>query len=218
MSTRHSLPNRAFTLVEILVVIGILGLLAAILFPVFGTVRGRARQTACLSNLHQIGQAAAMYIQDNDSYYPRAADAADKASPSTWGDSPEFQAELTSMPTLQEVLAPYVPSRELFHCPSDVGFAVSDFNGVELDAFPSSYEKFGSSYYYRTEFAAHRYIESQVNTASKINFIFDGCGRWHGTFLPIRNRYNVLFADLHAKNISGPEMDDAWAQPVTAQP
>lgn len=215
MPTRHSLPNRAFTLVEILVLIGILGLLAAILFPVFGTVRGRARQTACLSNLHQIGLAAGMYFQDNDSYYPRAADASDKADPSNWGDAPDFKAQLANMPTLQETLAPYNPTKEIFHCPSDIGFAVSDFNGVELDAFPSSYEKFGSSYYYRTELAARRYTESQVNTASKINFIFDGCGRWHGTITPIRNRYNVLFADLHAKNISGAEMDEAWAQPLT---
>ena len=42
-----------FTLIELLVVIAILTILAGILFPVFGQVRERARQTVCVSNLRQ---------------------------------------------------------------------------------------------------------------------------------------------------------------------
>ena len=58
--------RRGFTLIELLTVIGIIAVLAAILFPVFANVRGKARQTRCLSNLQQIGQALLLYVQDNN--------------------------------------------------------------------------------------------------------------------------------------------------------
>ena len=59
-----------FTLIELLVVIAIIAILAAILFPVFAQARAKARQTACLSNIKQIGTGLMMYCQDYDEVLP----------------------------------------------------------------------------------------------------------------------------------------------------
>ena len=56
----------AFTLIELLVVIAIIAILAAILFPVFASVRAKARETTCLSNLNQVSLGALQYQQDSD--------------------------------------------------------------------------------------------------------------------------------------------------------
>src|SRR5438093_9568279 len=64
------LRRRGFTLVELLVVIAMIVILAALLSPVFVQVRARARQATCTSNLEQIARAGMLYLQDNDERFP----------------------------------------------------------------------------------------------------------------------------------------------------
>jgi prepilin-type N-terminal cleavage/methylation domain-containing protein/prepilin-type processing-associated H-X9-DG protein len=67
---RRSSPKSAFTLVELLVVIGIIALLIGILLPALSKAQRQARQTACLSNQKQLLLALIMYCQDNKGAFP----------------------------------------------------------------------------------------------------------------------------------------------------
>lgn len=68
--SRESARIRAFTLVELLVVIGILALLISILLPVMGRARESASNVKCMSNLRSIGQALAGYQAENKGSMP----------------------------------------------------------------------------------------------------------------------------------------------------
>ncbi|AHF89055.1 N-terminal cleavage protein [Opitutaceae bacterium TAV5] len=70
-SGRHATPA-AFTLVELLTVIAIIGILAAIIIPVVGKVRSSARAAQCKSHLRQIGAAMALFASENRDTLPRA--------------------------------------------------------------------------------------------------------------------------------------------------
>ena len=103
--------TNGFTLVELLVVIGIIALLAAILFPVFASVRQKARQTTCLSNLKQAGLAISMYAQDYDEHYPSGVDAPQHYT-YLWNPDDETLALIEPLPLLRDILYPYTNPTE----------------------------------------------------------------------------------------------------------
>ena len=66
----HSNVSCGLTLIELLIVITIVGIIAAFLFPVFERVKEKSRATVCLSNLRQIGMAFHLYACDYDGFHP----------------------------------------------------------------------------------------------------------------------------------------------------
>jgi len=112
--------QQGFTLIELLVTIAIIGILAAILFPVFARAREKARQVSCASNLKQIGIAYMQYVQDYDETLPRY-----DAGP----------AKPTGSNSLLKSLQPYIKNTQVYLCPSesaataiDGGVHYSDYN------------------------------------------------------------------------------------------
>lgn len=96
-----------FTLTELLVVIALVTVLAAMLLPVLAHVREQALQTTCLSNLHQIGLAHLLYLQDWDEHFPDW----DMPGP----PRPEPFGTLRFWP---EYLHPYLRSPAIWHDPA----------------------------------------------------------------------------------------------------
>lgn len=81
MRQRH---EAGFTLVEVLTVIGIIAILTAILFPVFSRAREQARQTSCISNLHEIYVKTNLYHNDFDAYPPLLLGLPENPDGSAW--------------------------------------------------------------------------------------------------------------------------------------
>jgi len=218
--------RRGFTLIELLVVIAIIAIIAAILFPVFSQAKAAAKKTTCISNLSQIGKSIALYMADADDLFPHAIDASDRYAPQIWSGNPQWQAQLPFMPLMNEVLQPYVKSKELFNCPADNGTRVLDNHFPDtLNTTPSMYRAYGSSYFFRTEIAFRQFSDTTFQLPAQVNVMFDGAGHWHGsgpmlqptddidTFLDrIRGyRYNTLYGDWHVKSLTRDALDQAWA-------
>lgn len=78
--------RRAFTLVELLVVTGIIATLAAILFPVFAQTKDAAKRTECLTNVRQLSAAMMMYLDDHSGDFPMRVAGTDTVEVDQWID------------------------------------------------------------------------------------------------------------------------------------
>lgn len=130
----HARPqNRAFTLVELLVALSIIGLIIGILLPVLANVRKNVEQTTCASNLRQVGIAVAAHRTDGKDRLPAAR----------YMPPPFLSADAD--PGLPDALNQYLPSEggkasAVWRCPDD----------------EVVYQLCGSSYDYASLFSGQR--------------------------------------------------------------
>jgi prepilin-type N-terminal cleavage/methylation domain-containing protein len=190
MKDRHG-----FTLIELLVIIAIIAILAALLFPVFARAREEARRTQCISNLHQLGSAIALYASDYDNHLPYALDGWDKANFTTYYPS-KYAVQAQTMPLFVDVMMSYGKAADVFRCPSEHHDMVAS-NDVDY------FRTYRSSYEYDAYFPLLGWRLDSFTQPAEQQLISDH-GPWHGgnsqdsweTW-----RIDELFADLHVKNV-----------------
>ena len=166
---KRSRARKAFTLVELLVVVSVLAVLIAILMPSLSKAREGAKRTACGGNLHAIGQGLNMYLIDSNDFLPVVAEL---PSYSVDEDNPR--------PSIAQVLLPYIQKdaegmarvdsananinendnssylnrprpKNVFQCPSDLpGRGTNGKPRPSPNTGKSYYQSEGSSYEFNT--------------------------------------------------------------------
>lgn len=199
--------RRAFTLIELLMVISIIAILAAILFPVFAQARDAARSTTCRSNLRQIGTAVVMYVTDYDGCYPILRG-----------------AKTSSFMDWRGGIAPYLKNVGVFRCPSNqAGNAL--YNGdcqtvILAPGVPQVYVSYGwtavgwsttNGFSYGS--GAPGLSETAIPSPSDQLIVADStytctefcewCGQWAGPNPQSGHQggANFLFADSHVRSM-----------------
>jgi prepilin-type N-terminal cleavage/methylation domain-containing protein len=120
--------SHAFTLVELLVVIGIIAVLVGILMPALNRARAQAQQTQCMSNMRQVGVGLQMYVGENKGWLPPLAPndvqygGGGGAPPSAVLATTDFGQEVvySNFPNFAGSLIPYMKSAAagVFRCPT----------------------------------------------------------------------------------------------------
>ena len=165
--------RRAFTLLEIAVVLAIIIAVAALTIPLWQRTQGSARAATCMNHLRQIGAGLNKYLADHDQTFPTLVLARENKE--------------QDVATIDTVLLPYVGDPKIFACPEDTKRLAEltgtsylwnyKLNGQKLSALNVSFVKSDT-------------IENQ----SQIMVVGDKEG-WHPY---LKNKLNVLYADGHA--------------------
>jgi prepilin-type N-terminal cleavage/methylation domain-containing protein len=169
------MKRRAFTLIELLVVISIIGILAALLLPALAHGKERGRTAACLSNLHQMGVALQVYIDENNNHLPYMEDITTN------------QMATNRFPSVNIVLGAQLGATNVLRCPSDN---------------QKVYEQTGSSYGWNSllngEDASHPDLLGMTYSLNRVPVFYDKT-TFHALNGPA-HAVNFLYADQHIRN------------------
>jgi prepilin-type N-terminal cleavage/methylation domain-containing protein/prepilin-type processing-associated H-X9-DG protein len=142
MDISATYSKRAFTLVELLVVMAIIAILAALLLPVLSKTKLKSQQIDCLNNQRQLQAGWLMYVHEQNDSLPFNAGEVAIYSPyasttNSWvvGDA-TVSADLSFI--RQGSIFPYVGDPAVYHCPSDLS-TVNNTNALRTRSYSMDY-------------------------------------------------------------------------------
>ena len=203
----------AFTLIELLTVIAIIGILAAILIPVVGSVRARAKSATCMSNLRQIGIALNLYATANRNNLPISHDSSIVGSWWTKRWEWQIQSYLEERKAAAHTDALRAVFDSVFRCPSKPNFSLDGPTDVERESYGMNAFNNGAAGGAKmrsiTSFAQPSSVMLVMDTNSGSPSLINGTvvnsnaygARWHS------DKDHVVFADGHVAALAKGELN-----------
>ncbi|HEX2973276.1 MAG TPA: prepilin-type N-terminal cleavage/methylation domain-containing protein [Tepidisphaeraceae bacterium] len=180
---------KAFTLVELLVVLALLALLIAILLPALKAARRSAERVLCTANMKQIGQAFLYYAHDNQGWLPNVAEYDAWMPPTitwTYNDWIHWQA---GRDITRSALWPYLGSSKLLVCPAGIPDRAPEY------LYPFSYSLNGGLPWYNLKRVVQPWHKAMLVEEDSLT-IDDG--RWgEGNYLPINGCPTDMLSARH---------------------
>jgi prepilin-type N-terminal cleavage/methylation domain-containing protein/prepilin-type processing-associated H-X9-DG protein len=144
----RALSHAAFTLVELLVVIGIIAVLISILLPAINKARKAGEAVACLANLKQLGIASMMYVNEFKVLAPSISNTTGISAGETWDTklAPYMGIKLVPSGAQQNMVVPTGTYIKTLECPSDDRYAIGSSLGWRLRSYVGIRAKDGTAY------------------------------------------------------------------------
>jgi prepilin-type N-terminal cleavage/methylation domain-containing protein len=207
--------KQGFSIIELLVVVAIIMILLAMLFPILRSTRWAAHKAACVSNLRQMGLAVSQYAENNHGYFPRRETRGNAGIWSMWAKDIVPYMDLIGE-DLSDTRRYYggkgYLASEFFICPSDNDTYLNDWSNNSY-TYNSHLSKWDFTWKYDAP------VRLPVERRSQIAIIADGYAYFatstrtrvyyrHDTFRidnhKMRRRggsCNVLFGDMRVENV-----------------
>lgn len=182
---------------ELLVVIGIIGVLIGMLLPALSRMRVATRRVACASQLSDLGRSFQMYLSDHKGRVPQV------------NNLPHRTPAIINAPSVLDVFEPYTRDKvKIWRCPSDTPVNTDSTFPASADSY---YTAYGLSYEYNSwmnSLHGGGTFQDALNVAKRPPYmvamtrfrIFNDFSRFHGKPGEIGNM-NFLFADWHVGDI-----------------